>query len=214
MFVQLAALVHFFRRRPEWYWFYVILIGGALDSVIYFFAEVVPDFDLARASIQRYGRRSRIAIAEATARENSSVANLEGLGELYLDQRRYATAREAFDHAIDTRRMRRAPSIFAASAKCSCANGTMRTPDEAARIRAEDERLDRLFCEAASRTTKSRRTLPAAGRSPNTRRSWKAGRSEARAARAASTCFPPKACMWRIHDNQRCRCRSKHRKDY
>src|ERR1700733_9465645 len=65
MFVQLAALVHFFRRRPEWYWFYVILIGGALGSVIYIFAEVVPDFDLARASIQRYGRGARISTGEA-----------------------------------------------------------------------------------------------------------------------------------------------------
>ena len=100
MFVQLAALVHFFRRRPEWYWFYVILIGGALGSVIYIFAEVVPDLDLARAGIQRYGRRSRIAVVEATARENPSVANLEDLGELYWDQRRYAQAREAFDRAI------------------------------------------------------------------------------------------------------------------
>jgi hypothetical protein len=85
MFVQLGALVHFFRRRPEWYWFYVILIGGVLGSAIYIFAEVIPDFGLARASIQRYGSRSRIAKAEATAHENPSVANLEDLGELYWD---------------------------------------------------------------------------------------------------------------------------------
>ena len=103
MFVQLLALVHFFRRRPEWYWFYVILIGGALGSVIYIFAEVVPDFDLARAGIQRYGRGSRIAIAEAAVRENPSVANLEDLGELYWDQGRYAQARETFDRAIAIR---------------------------------------------------------------------------------------------------------------
>jgi hypothetical protein len=116
MFVQLAALVHFFRRRPEWYWFYAILIGGALGSAIYIFAEVVPDFDLARASIQRYGRRSRIATAEATARENPSVANLEDLGELYWDQRRYAKAREAFDRAIATRAD--APRTFYLRGQC------------------------------------------------------------------------------------------------
>jgi len=116
MFVQLAALVHFFRRRPEWYWFYVILIGGALGSVIYIFAEVVPDFDLARAGIQRYGRRSRIATAEATARENPSIANLEDLGELYWDQRRYANAREAFDRAIAIRAD--APRTFYLRGQC------------------------------------------------------------------------------------------------
>jgi hypothetical protein len=102
MFVQLAALVHFFRRRPEWYWFYIILIGGALGSAIYIFAEVVPDFDLARSSFQRYGRRSGIGLAEATVRENPSVANLEDLGELYWDQGRYPKAREAFDRAVAT----------------------------------------------------------------------------------------------------------------
>jgi len=116
MFVQLAALVHFFRRRPEWYWFYIILIGGALGSVIYIFAEVVPDFDLARASIQRYGRGSRVATAEATVRENPSVANLEDLGELYWDQRRYAKAREAFDRAIATRAD--APRTFYLRGQC------------------------------------------------------------------------------------------------
>jgi hypothetical protein len=103
MFVQIGALIHFFRRRPEWYWFYVILIGGALGSAIYILAEVIPDFGLARARFQRFGRRSRIATVEATIRDNPSVANLEELGELHWDQRDYAKAREAFDRAIATK---------------------------------------------------------------------------------------------------------------
>ena len=103
MFVQLAAIVHFFKRRPEWYWFYVILIGGALGAAVYIVAEVVPDFGLAQAGFQRFGRRSRIAIVEATVRDNPSVANLEELGEIYWDQRDYTRAREAFSRAIATR---------------------------------------------------------------------------------------------------------------
>jgi hypothetical protein len=117
MFAQLAALVHYFRRRPEWYWLYVILIGGALGSLIYFFAEVVPDFGLARASFQRYGRRSRIATVEAMVRDNPSVANLEELGEIYWDQRQYAKAREAFDRAIATRAD--APRSFYLRGQCA-----------------------------------------------------------------------------------------------
>lgn len=103
MFVQLAALVHFFRRRPEWYWFYIILIGGALGSAIYFVAEIVPDIGLARQGFARYGLKSRIAVVEAAIRDNPSVANLEELGELYWDHRDYAKAREAFGRAIATR---------------------------------------------------------------------------------------------------------------
>jgi hypothetical protein len=90
-------------RRPEWYWFYVILIGGALGAAIYIVVEVVPDFGMARARFQRYGRRSRISVVEAAIRDNPSVANLEELGELYWDQRNYAKAREAFDRAIATK---------------------------------------------------------------------------------------------------------------
>lgn len=103
MFVQLAALIHFFRRRPEWFWFWVILIGGALGSAIYIVVEMVPDVGLARQGLQRYGRRSRIAVVEATVRDNPSVANLEELGELYFDQRDYAKARPVFDRAIATK---------------------------------------------------------------------------------------------------------------
>lgn len=103
MFVQIAALVHFFKRRPEWYWFYIILIGGALGAAVYIVAEVVPDFGIARQGLQRYGSRSRIAVLEATVRDNPSVANLEELGELYWDQRDYVKAREIFGRAIATR---------------------------------------------------------------------------------------------------------------
>lgn len=103
MFVQIAALIHFFKRRPAWYWFYVVLIGGLLGSAVYIVAEIIPDAGLARQGFQRYGRRSRIATVEATVRDNPSVANLEELGELYWDQRQYAKAREIFDRAISTR---------------------------------------------------------------------------------------------------------------
>ena len=47
--LQAMALIHFFRRRPEGYWFFVIMMFGALGAVIYFLAEVVPDFGLYRA---------------------------------------------------------------------------------------------------------------------------------------------------------------------
>jgi hypothetical protein len=115
--VQIVALVHFFRRRPEWYWLLVIFMGGFIGAVVYIIAEVIPDAGLARKAFEGYGRKSRIAIVEATVAENPSVANLEELGELFWDDKQYAKAREAFDRAIATKAD--APQTFYRRGMCA-----------------------------------------------------------------------------------------------
>lgn len=75
--LQILALVHYFRRRAEWYWFWIILIGGALGALIYIIAEVLPDAGLIRGVFQSHGRKSRIAVVEGMIIDNPSVANLE-----------------------------------------------------------------------------------------------------------------------------------------
>jgi hypothetical protein len=101
--VQVIALVHFFRRRPEWYWLFVIFMGGFIGAAVYIIAEVIPDAGLIRKGFHSYGRKARIKVVEATVVENPSVANLEELGELYWDDKQYVNAREAFDRAIATK---------------------------------------------------------------------------------------------------------------
>jgi hypothetical protein len=101
--LQILALVHFFRRRGEYYWLFIIFFGGALGALVYIVVEVVPDFGLIGAAFQSHGRKSRIHVVEATIIDNPSVANLEELGELYFDEKQYANAREMFDRAINTR---------------------------------------------------------------------------------------------------------------
>jgi len=98
--LQILALVHFFRRRPDGYWFYVILFFGALGSVIYFLAEVVPDVGLLRASFTRAARRKRLAELEAIVEENSAVGNLEELADLSFDDGQWARARELYDKLL------------------------------------------------------------------------------------------------------------------
>ena len=44
--VQIFAIVHFVRRRPENFWFYVIFFGGWLGGAVYIVAEVIPDLGL------------------------------------------------------------------------------------------------------------------------------------------------------------------------
>src|SRR5271165_2950762 len=63
--VQIFAIVHFVRRRPENYWFYVIFFGGWIGAAVYIAVEVIPDLGLLRGVFQGFGRRSRIQTVEA-----------------------------------------------------------------------------------------------------------------------------------------------------
>lgn len=101
--LQGLAIVHFVRRRPEAYWFYVILFLGPPGAAVYILAEVLPDLGLLRGFFQGFGRRSRVQVVETLILDNPSPANYEELGELYKDLAQFAKAREAFTHAIDAR---------------------------------------------------------------------------------------------------------------
>ncbi len=101
--LQGLAILHFVRRRPENYWFYVIFFGGFLGAGVYIFAEVLPDLGLLRGVFQGFGRRSRIQKVETIIIDNPSPANYEELGELYKDQGQFEKARDAFNHAITGR---------------------------------------------------------------------------------------------------------------
>ena len=98
--LQALAFVHFARRRPDSYWFWIILIGGALGAVVYFVAEVVPDAGLIRAGFQRSSRRRRIAELEAVVKETPTVGNLEELADLCMEQQQFARARELYNQVL------------------------------------------------------------------------------------------------------------------
>ncbi len=115
--VQGLAIVHFIRRRPENYWFYVIFFLGPPGAAVYILAEALPDLGLLRGFFQGFGRRSRVKIVETLILDNPSPANYEELGELYKDLGEFAKGREAFTHAIDSRGA--SPYTFYSRAKCS-----------------------------------------------------------------------------------------------
>jgi hypothetical protein len=101
MFVQIAALAHFFwRRRAGFIWLWIIFIGGFVGAAAYFIVEVFSEADLLRAALHRRARKERIALIDARIIDNPSVANLEELGELWWDERDYAKARDAFNRAV------------------------------------------------------------------------------------------------------------------
>jgi hypothetical protein len=101
--LQALALVHFMRRRPDGYWLWVILFGGGVGAFAYLVVEALPDAVLLRGTFNAFPRRKRIRQLEAEVLENPSVGNFEELGDLLLEDRRYARARECFDRAITPR---------------------------------------------------------------------------------------------------------------
>jgi hypothetical protein len=98
--LQAIAILHFVRRRPDTYWLWIILMGGALGALVYIAIEVVPDAGLLRGAFQVYPRRKRIRELEAAIIDNPSVGNYEELGDLYLDDRQFARARECYDRVL------------------------------------------------------------------------------------------------------------------
>jgi hypothetical protein len=101
--LQVVALVHFIRRRPNMYWLYLIIFLGPLGALVYIFVEAVPDFGLARESFKVFPRRKRINQLVVAIRDNPSAGNYEELGNLLMDDRKLQPAREAFDKAIAAR---------------------------------------------------------------------------------------------------------------
>jgi hypothetical protein len=101
--LQGLAIVHFIRRRPDTYWFYVILFLGPIGAIVYLLVEVLPDIGLVGQSFKVFPRRKRIGQLEAIIRDNPSPGNYEELGDLYMDDGRIPQAREAFDRAIAAR---------------------------------------------------------------------------------------------------------------
>ena len=99
--LQIAAVIHWARRRPDTFWLWIIIIGGPIGALAYFVVE--GDFSGVRHSFKPPSRRPRIAMLRALVRENPSAGNYEELGELLLENKRYAEAREAFDHALSSR---------------------------------------------------------------------------------------------------------------
>ena len=98
--LQAIAILHFVRRRPDTYWLFIILMGGAIGALAYIVVEVIPDAGLLRGAFQVFPRRKRIKELEGAILDNPSIGNYEELGDLYLDDQQFARARECFDRVI------------------------------------------------------------------------------------------------------------------
>src|SRR3954463_13854732 len=97
--LRIVAIVHFIRRRPDFFWLWIILFHW-VGALVYIAVEVVPDASLLRDSFKVFPRRRRIKELEAAILDNPSAGNYEELGDLYLEEKKYYRARECFDKSI------------------------------------------------------------------------------------------------------------------
>lgn len=100
--LRVVAIVHFIRRRPDFFWLWIILVHW-LGALVYIAVEVIPDAGLLRHSFKVFPRRKRIRELEAAILDNPSAGNYEELADLYLEEGKFARARQCFDKAISSR---------------------------------------------------------------------------------------------------------------
>jgi hypothetical protein len=100
--LRVIAIVHFIRRRPNFFWLWIILFHW-VGALVYILVEVIPDVGLLRTSFQVFPRRRRIGELNRIVLDNPAAGNYEELGLLYLDDGDFARARAAYDKAISSR---------------------------------------------------------------------------------------------------------------
>jgi hypothetical protein len=126
--LRIVAIIHFIQRRPNFFWIWVIL-AHPIGALIYIVVEVIPDAGLLRTSFQVFPRRRRIHELERTILDNPSAGNYEELGLLYLDDGKFAKARECYDKAISSRTDHADPFYRRGVAEIELGDFTAAVPD-------------------------------------------------------------------------------------
>lgn len=101
--LQIAAFIHWAKKRPAPFWLWVILFGGFIGALAYFLIEGLPDLRGVGQSLKGPSRRKRIRELQAIVLDNQAAGNYEELGELLLMEKRWAEARAALDQALASR---------------------------------------------------------------------------------------------------------------
>lgn len=101
--LQIFAVIHWLRRRPDNYWLWIILIGGGLGALVYLVAEGLPDLALLAPTFKAFPRRKRIKELQTIILDNPAPGNYEELADLLREDGRVAEARDAYNKAITPR---------------------------------------------------------------------------------------------------------------
>jgi hypothetical protein len=98
--LQVLMVIHFFRKRPEGYWFFVILFLGPVGALAYFVLEVVPDLRVKPPWLARLERRRRRQWLEQVVHEAPALEHLQELGEIHAADGEHRRAVELFNRVV------------------------------------------------------------------------------------------------------------------
>jgi hypothetical protein len=173
--LRVVAIVHFIRRRPDYFWLWIIIIHW-LGALVYIFVEVIPDAGLLRQGFKVFPRRKRIHELEAAILDNPSAGNYEELADLYMEEGNYTQARDCYNKAISSRTDSIDPFYRRGLAEVRMSDFTAAVPDLERVVRddpsydfhqamgllahsyaqtGEPEKADKLFQEATKISTSS-----------------------------------------------------------
>jgi hypothetical protein len=125
---------------PNFFWLWIILFHW-VGALIYIAVEVIPDAGLLRQSFQVFPRRRRIRQLEFIILDNPAAGNYEELADLYLEEGKYARARENYDKAISSRTDSPDPFYRRGIAEIELGDFTAAVPD-LERATARDPKYD------------------------------------------------------------------------
>jgi hypothetical protein len=101
---QVLAMIHYFRNRPEGYWFWIILFFGPLGAVIYFFAVVLssPTSDIEGKVAAGFKERRRASQLQAKIDSGEGLPyEYYELGEILFRLKKYEKAAELLTKAVE-----------------------------------------------------------------------------------------------------------------
>lgn len=99
--LQVLALVHYFRNRPEWYWFFLIVFFPPIGPIVYLFLEVLPGWNWRLPAIERFERRRRKKWLDKVVAESPTQDALSELAAIYAKEGDHERAAELYGQALD-----------------------------------------------------------------------------------------------------------------
>src|SRR5262249_56817088 len=88
---------------PEYYGLGIIVRGGGLGPWVNVLGEALRDARLIVGGFQVFPRSSPIRRLQAMVLDNPSAGNYEEVGAVYLEDKKYAIAKQCYDKAISSR---------------------------------------------------------------------------------------------------------------
>ena len=99
--LQVLTLIHYFRNRPEWYWFFLIVFFPPIGPIVYLFVEVLPGWNWKLPAFERLERRRRKQWLEKLVADSPTQDSLSELAAICAKEGEHGRAVELYGEALE-----------------------------------------------------------------------------------------------------------------